>query len=426
VGTLAPVKKIDNRLEVEIPNEILPSEYITPKPTELATERIIETTTYVYGGKGPTPEEGLEEAIKLVKQVPSRYRVGIGMPARWVREYGYPIDLRLVEVYDIRKGEWIHVEEEPVLKLVPWGRDRWRAQVPVRIARKYDMYAFPEKHPLFKKYAMPVRLRYKYYTTELRPPKTPRIYHVGLYYTPTWIKNKWIWRIPKDIECYEPLLTGIETGVSPSAECHYEDGCVNIDFIFSGFAGKLVARKIGYAYRNMAVRNYTSKEEIDYPLLIEIRAFYISNCPKELKKKKKKYMELSKALEITVYNMLRYFFEQEAPKEIPGVGVFKNIYNPILTAESKGKIEYTTEGVSMEEYEIEVEGEEKNVKLDFGETEPYPYYKCVKYIRIINEQVYKRRKKKPYVYHNDEIEERLKLHPDVEVDENGFVWKRSE
>lgn len=401
MGLLVPVNKKDDIIYVDIPLEILPDEYKVPKPTKLLTERIIETTTYVYGGVGPKPNEGLDEAISLVKQTPSRYRVGIGMPTRWVREYGYPADLRLFEIYDIKSGKWIHVKEEPILRLVPWHKEAWRAQVPAPIARKYNMYAFPEEHPLFTKYAMPVRLKYKYYTTVLRPGR-PRIYHVGNYYMPIWEEARWRWRIPKSIDCYKPLSTAFDMHIAPEAQCFFEDDTVYIDFIFSPWGAKAISRRLGYAYRNMIVRSYTLKEEESSwrteQCDIEIRATFVTPCPIEYYQDKKHMKIVSEigeeeALGITCWNILVYFGRRELEKS----SLELMAYSP--------KMKETVSG-------------EKNKLVDYAEVAGDRFFYVNKYVRI---DVTSRGKKRRYEYHTETIDKRIVESGGI-VDEKGFVW----
>lgn len=370
----------DNKPVLHIPEKSIPKHLRRPQPIRLPQRQEYETTAYIYGGGGVkiTPE-----GIKIP-------RTGVSGP---IPEIGIPTDLVITHVF--KDGRWITVEEKPVLTPIRWSPRRWRASIPVSIRYKYRIVPGTK-----------VRMMYTEYVTRFVVPKL-KIHHLSKEYYADWDEeNRWMtWYVPEDTPCYDTLALALKERIYAGAECHFEETHVNIDFIFSAFGGKYISRKTGYAFRNMAVRNYTATVEIDYPLLVEIRAFYLTSCPKEFYQDEKRYIPLLDALRITVQNIV-YFFTQS-----------------IRHAEKEGKVTYETTPISIEEMEVEVLGEEENVEVDYAEADPFPFYKAVKYVRIINEQTYKRRKGKPYIYHDVDIEEELKIHPLVEI-KDGFIWMR--
>jgi len=395
MGIILPLKLVDNHIELHIPEKYIPPEAIKEKlkAVKVKKPRILETTAYIYGGGGVK--------IRYVYRGMPPRPYAVKIPRTGVSgliEKGIPLDLTLTHVY--HDGVWEEVKEKPVLHPTTWTKRRWRAEIPSAIRYKYIIEP-----------GTPVRLSYTEYITEWVKLKTARLtiycyrekYEV--YYNAK--TRKAVWRIPEDIECYTNLQQGFIDKTSPSAECHFDGNKIYIDFIFSGFAGKFISSKTRYAYRSMAVRNYTTIEDTDYPFLAEIRAFIITTCPKTFYQDKTRYMKLLDALRITCENMV-YFFTTS-----------------IRAAEKKGSVYYETKPIYLvEQPEVETYGEEDNVKVSYGETEPYPYYRVIKYIRIINEETYKRRSRKPYVYHNDRIERDLHMSGIVEIDKHGFVWLR--
>lgn len=402
------------QLAVAIPPNILPEDIAIATPTKMMVPRILEKATYVYGGRGPTSEEGVKEAIEAAKK--RRYRVGIWVPTRWAKEYGYPIDLRLIEIYNPIENRWIKIKEEPLLYLVTFVKDIWRAEIPTSIVRKYNIYAFPTRHPLYDKYAMKVRVRWTAYTMELKPKKELKIYHFGNIYDASWdkINRRWRWIIPKDIAEDEGLLIAMNKGSIPDAEMHYNDDkeYLEIDFIIDPFMDKEVAKELGYARRNMVVRSYVIREEFvtdktPEDFLVEIRATFITTPPREFYQKKGKHMRLVvdphiegdilAALNITCYNILRYFAMQIA--EVKG-----HLYNPILSEKFQSKMEESI-------------GVEINEKVSFGEVAHDRFGYVNKYFRVYH------RRKGDWVKTTDYIDKKIKRMGGI-VDSQGFVWSR--
>jgi len=458
LGVQVSVFRREGQIEVEIPNEILPEEYVT---TKIRVEKTIDRPLYVYRGRGPRKEEGYFEAIRAARE--RRYAIGVTIPVSEIpKKIG---EVRLTSIYyppvpGVRvEGVWVDVPERPLLELRYYTKDLWRAEIPYEIVRKYSLYAFPRDHLLYL-YTPTAKISWEYEVTLPKPPKTPDIYHVGNYYTPEWRRNVWVWKVPKNNPCYDALETGLDIGARPFAQCFFEDGTVYIDFLFSPEDGRRVARRLGYAYVNSYVRNYTLtpavRAEKDYPFLAEIRATYVSACPIEFRQFGDRHMKLcslegKSALGITVWNILHNFF----------VGMHGR--NTLLSAEAKDTVWYTVEEVDLRDYYyerlyeewgedaepygtlyktlpafglkeddslIETAGTMINEKYDYEEIKSFPFYRCYKYVRVINEQSYKRairgarKYRQMYEYLNHEIESELKTHPDKIVDKDGFIWRR--
>jgi len=137
--------------------------------------------------------------------------------------------------------------------------------------------------------------------------------------------------------------------------------------------------------------------------------------------------------------------------------------NTLLSAEAKDTVWYTVEEVDLRDYYyerlyeewgedaepygtlyktlpafglkeddslIETAGTMINEKYDYEEIKSFPFYRCYKYVRVINEQSYKRairgarKYRQMYEYLNHEIESELKTHTDKIVDKDGFIWRR--
>lgn len=259
------------------------------------------------------------------------------------------------------------------------------------------------------------------------------------YNTENYAPNKWRWRIPKEIDCHPVLITALNMNIFPRAECHLSplQDIIFVDFNFTKASARVISERMGYAFRNMAVRNYTATMETDYPFLCEIRATYITSCPKAFYQPDEiHHTPIKQALEITVYNMLKHFF----PK-------LKDEYEYSLMswADHKDAIDYVTSKVNLRrrhpqipidadwkkrymEYESESEGIQEEFSL-----EEKRFYQCIKYVRILNESSYKDQDLDRWVYTDADINEiilgrqqtrRAKgLSPEVELDINGFLWE---
>lgn len=241
--------------------------------------------------------------------------------------------------------------------------------------------------------------------------------------------DKWRWLIPEDIVGYPNLVLALEQGYYPYCELHQLGvGTIHADVFFNMPDAAIVSKTSMVAYRTMSVRNYTATVHISYPFLAEIRATYVTTVPKAFYKEPS--MSIEKALAITVYNLLQHFFQPASP-ELP--------YSKLSYAEYKNKVHYTQQKLYLpNEYplvtetpELLVEGEESNIEISYGEIPDTPYgrdnhfYRCIKYVRVVNEYSYKYRQKmkSEYEYHDDQITQTIQGIDAVEIDGQGFVWK---
>lgn len=269
------------------------------------------------------------------------------------------------------------------------------------------------------------------------------IEHMGKTYPAEVMEGRWRWMIPEDIPGHPVLLEGIRRNYLPIAECNKYRGRVLIDFTFRRPAAKLLAEQMNFAYRNMAVRNYTATEEVDYPFLCEIRATYLTAMPKmyyqpedrvyDLKMNPVtgflndgKFMPLKNALEITVINILQQFFEKPKPKdgqEAP--------YSKMSWAEHIGSIDFIKDKLILrDKYENVYRNDKGDIRAinylgyetDSDQEQEKEFLKCLKYVRVLNESSYKAHDLDRWVYLDDFINNVLKK-KGVEVDINGFVWE---
>jgi len=250
--------------------------------------------------------------------------------------------------------------------------------------------------------------------------------------------DSWRFIIPKEFECYPVLLQAFKMipPIYPLAEVHRMGEIIYLDFYFYSDQGRLVSEKMNYAWRSMSVRNYVAAATVDlgYSLLIEIRTSYISSCPKRFYQIKerpvydKDALTLKQALGTTVYNLLQYFFPHAKEGK----------YSSVSYAEHMGTIEYTTEKVDLKRRYPRLRNVPRIISLGEDSTEPweltaYPYYKAIKYIRIINEDCYKAQEFTRYIYTNDDVERVLYQNEEKQLekgfprrtwlDQNGFLWR---
>lgn len=250
--------------------------------------------------------------------------------------------------------------------------------------------------------------------------------------------DRWRWIIPKEIESYPVLLQGFRMipPIYPLAEVHRQGDIVYIDFLYYSDGARKVSEQIGYAWRNSAVRNYTAAATVDlgYPFLLEIRVSTITSCPKRFYQIKERAvydkgaLTLKQALETCVYNLLQYFFPHAKQGK----------YSSVSYAEHMGKIEFTAEKIDLQRRYPRLRNVPRITSLGEKSTEPwdimeYPYYKAIKYIRIINEDCYKKQEFTRYIYTNDDVERVLYQNEEKQVemglsrriwlDDSGFVWR---
>lgn len=420
MGVHTRVYEINDDIAINIPNNVLPE----PKLKEV------------------------EEVVEIPGHLAETYH------PYWyyciVRKYKDRIVLLLKPIIEQSEIEIIsHIGLDPFkplyVHLSGTPRDRWvraskyhkgiRVNVPADIERKlkiseYEVYpvllrgtTFPEK-----------RIR-----IIRRPVREVIIEHMGeQYYAEETVLDRYRWIIPKEIESHPVLLQGFRMipPVYPLAEIHRFEDIIYVDFFYYSDGGRMVSEQIGYAFRNMAVRNYIAAVTVDlgYPFLCEIRCSYISSMPKKFYQIKehavyeKGALTLKRALETCVYNLLQYFFPHAKAGK----------YSSVSYAEHMGKIEFTTEKVDLQRRYPRLRNVPRIISLGETTMEPwdiieYPYYKAIKYIRIINEDCYKAQEFTRYIYTNDDVERVLYQNEEKQVemglsrriwlDVNGFVWR---
>lgn len=410
------VYKIDDRLAMNIPSAVLPKatlqyveeeEIIPGHPTA-----VMEWIPLVLGAlqrDGRIP-------MFLPPTLMGRLNLDVTKPIR-VRLYGEP-------------GRWFtsHLWHRPL---------RDRVHIPRGTVRKLKLRPHTHWFVYLSGTTLPER------RIRMVPQMTRKVIvqHINKTYHPERVGvDSWRWTIPETISCYVVLTTAIDTGITPVAQCHLEKEIIYVDFTIPTHVARLVSEKVGTAWRNMAVRNYTASPtyEIEYPFLCEIRATYLSNCPLEFYQfDEKKYYKLKQALETTVYNMMNYFFPSaELEMEYSSISYADHIdkiettENMIFLPTRYPKSKYPKFKFPIPDITSPGAGEDLDNIGDIDRI--YPFYKCIKYIRVINEDVYKG-KKKAYIYKDDGVEaiimryEEQRAQQDIDarvwIDDNGFVWR---
>lgn len=382
MGIHTRVYELEGQLAINIPTQVLPEEKIqlveeivTIPGYEAELERgsWYYTTVYTHAGRtalvlSPYPHVGPRHALEELGLDPIQ-----------------PISIRLYgsnKWIDAHKYHW----ESPTT------RSHGRVWIPKDViirTKLQDYTTYPVK---IRGITLPV-------TTKRIVRKRVRnviISHFNREYsTDNYAINRWRWIIPDHIICYPILKRALELGVTPECECHLVGGIIQVDFIFSDVGGKFVSRDLTFAYRNLRLKNYsvTLPEELDYPMLCEIRVFIHMSCPKEFFQDLERYMLLDDALGISLHNV-QMFFTQSIQHAIKKEKLKKG-----------DKISIT-------------EGDEINKKVSYGETEGYRYGYCEKYIRILN-------RAGTWEYHTERIDSDLRRNKNVVVDSNGFIWMAS-
>ena len=426
MGVKIEVYKTNSDLAINIPKDVLPEpkvrevEVVTEIPGHLA-ETFHPHWYYCVVRKWKDRTSLLLKSTIGLSEWREISRLGLDpYKTLWVHIRGTPKD-RWVRVSKVRKGTGLRVnvpaDIERRLKISRYDGDVY----PVLIRGT----TFPEK-----------RIR-----IVRRPVRKVVIDHMGKEYEAEEISDdKYRWVIPKEIVSYPVLLQGFNMipPIYPLAEIFRHGEVIYVDFVYYSDEGRKVSEQIGYAYRNMAVRNYTAAAEIDlgYPFLCEIRATYISSMPKKYYQinehpvyTKKICDTLKKSLETTVYNLLQYFFKPAKKGQK---------YSTISFAEHDGKIEFTTKKIELQKKyprmknvpEIKSLGEESTDRWDIM---AYPYYRCIKYIRIIGKWAYKNQNFIRGIYLDDDVERVLDQNNEkrledgyksaIWLDKNGFVWR---
>lgn len=273
-----------------------------------------------------------------------------------------------------------------------------------------------------------------------REAETIIVRHLGNEYPAVKVGFSWRWELPREIP-YKPPgdrdvmlirpeeLFGwyIDQGGIVEAEEFYQDDRHKILFEihvepYHPVQEKYVARNNGFAFRNIANRNYALKDINAYPFFCELRSSVLLAYPVIYHHAKQvNYTnKLIDMLNITVWNM--------AGKVLLSLAGY-----PFLTSKKLQSTEqtvlplfqgvrYTRENMKhrrgrepLPDYVIS-EGTEVNEKIDQLEFERFPFSYCIKYCRIINKQM------GYYVYDNKTIEEYARSE-NVHCDKEGFLWK---
>jgi len=420
MGIRTRVYQLDEDIAINIPSKALPE----------AKLQLIEEREEIPGFLGETEEEVPLLAGRRQKDG----RIALHIPHHIME--GFDIDPNKdvkIRLYKL-PGVWYtsHIHHYFPHRTV---RDR-RVWIPSVMADRFKIKDY-EFYPAFIRAT--TRPTWKIRLVE-REVRTVVIQHMGrTYKTENYAPNKWRWRIPKDIECHPVLTTAITMNIFPDAECHLAplEDIIFVDFIFTKASARIVSEKVGYAFRNMAVRNYSATMETDYPFLCEIRATYITSCPKSFYQPDEiHHTKIKKALEITVYNILKHFFPK-VKKEYE--------YSIMSWADHIDAIDFVTSRVNIRrrhpkipvdtrwkekymEYESEGEGVQEEFKI-----EAKRFYQCIKYVRVLNEASYKAQDLERWVYTDIDIDSiilakqhdriAMGLSPEVEIDSNGFIWE---
>jgi len=416
MGIKTRVYEIEEDLAINIPTDVLP-----PSKMQVVEERIetpgYEAETETWYHVIVRPYKGRTALLLTpdisISPLESMTRLGL--------DPDKPISVRL---YGSRR--WINAHL--------YHGYHGRVWIPAPITRKTRVRDYTTYPVIIKGTTLP-RIEIQTVRREVRDVKVD---HMGKTYpTENYAPNRWRWRMPKEIDCYPVMVKAIGMNIYPEAQCHREDEIILIDFIFSKPSGRVVSEAMGYAFRNMAVRNYTATVEVDYPFLCEIRATYLSSCPLTYYQPDETHnIMLKNALEITVYNILQYFFQKSKPE---------NPYSSMSWADHIDKIDFTTTAVKLRRTypKIKIDEPWKGKYLDYtAEGEGVPseqfgvekqFYQCIKYVRVLNESSYKEGGIDRWVYTDADINsivlanQRTRmiagLKQEVDVDMNGFIWK---
>lgn len=420
MGIRTRVYQLDRDLAINIPAEVLP-----PGKIQLVKEWkeipgfLGETDRWV-----PLLAGRRERSGRIALHIPYDVMDGFDIDPNKdvdIRLYGLP-------------GVWYrsHIHHRFPNQMV---KDR-RIWIPGRIANQLKIREY-EYYPVIMRGTTKPRWEEKLVEKEVRKVV---IQHMDRNYeTENYAPNRWRWRIPKTIESYSVLLQAFKMipTIIPLAEVHRMGDIIYLDFAFHPDSGRLVSSKMNYAWRSMACRNYTAAATVNlgYPLLIEIRVSHISSTPKRFYQIKERAvydkgaLTLKQALETCVYNLLQYFFPS-AKKE--------HKYSSVSYAEHQGTIEYTTEKVDLRRRYPRLRNVPRITSIGETSIEPwdimeYPYYRAIKYIRIIGKWAYKNRDFTRHIYTDDDVERVLYQNEEKRlemglprrlwIDDNGFVWR---
>jgi len=426
MGYLTKVYKINDDLAINIPSQVLP-----PSRVQIVEERV------------EVPGEPAE-TVNTYPLIVRAYPIGAKIP-RSIRLL-IPKEQMLRLGLDSYEKMWIRIP----------GRDEWypahfyhgyygRVTIPINVARQLNIAQYHGQ--LYDVYIMGKTFPRTIIRHVRRSVRNVVINHMGNnYQAENYAPNRYRWVIPNTIESFPVLQTAMNMYIAPEAQCHLSDlkDVIFVDFVFNRVSAVVVAENTGFAFRNMAVRNYTATVDVDYPFLCEIRATYLSCTPLSFYQPDRfHHTRIKEALQITVYNLLQHFFSRltnrETGEELP--------WSTMSYADHIDSIDYTTNAVNLKRTYPSIPVKQKWEKnyMDYtseGEAisdeefgiQEKKYYYCIKYIRVLNESSYQSQQLDRWVYLNNTIENMINERQrnkmiagrpaEVEIDQNGFIWKK--
>lgn len=275
-----------------------------------------------------------------------------------------------------------------------------------------------------------------------REQETILVNHLGNEYQAVKIGASWRWEIPNQIQYtppggrIRPLMLEPEKifgwfvdGGGHVEAVEYIDeeerGTISFEIMVSPDSPrteKRVSQTNGYAFRNIANRNYSLKDINLYPFFAELRASLLAAYPLVMYRRIGNNYEntLIDFLNITVWNMAGKVMLtlQGYPFLLSDKLDSNDIeYTPLYQREryTREKLKFRKGRERLPDYVIS-EGTEINEKIDRLDFEYFPFGYCIKYCRIVNE------KYGYYVYDNAEINKYARKLNTVLLDEKGFVW----
>ena len=305
-----------------------------------------------------------------------------------------------------------------------------------------------------------------------------KVYHLGRHYDASKQAGNWVWLVPESLGYKPPggdraeIILHPEEIFRPAYNMGYKawaaifkagKGEVTIELgLFDRYPGvaKQVSRTNGFAFRNISNRNYSLKDENEYPFYCELRASFITVYPRE-------FIELTDSrlrggyylatlvgkgahgiLGITLRNIVRWILVKKLTDEegrqtgkiaryLYSGKLKRNDYQTrwIVTSAAKrnaGRTSLTAGGggqgktppPSIEspgtwenEELLLTEGLEINEMIDELKFTDFEFEKCIKYARMVNRQLYY------YVYDNNWIESQVRASIETYMDNKyQFIW----
>ena len=267
--------------------------------------------------------------------------------------------------------------------------------------------------------------------------------HLGKdYKTDNYAPNRWRWIIPEELYMGETRVKPTELfnkafdlSIIPEAECYYAPGpgVIETDLIILE-REKELSSYLGYAYRNIANRNFSLKEVDAYPFFCELRCSDITAYPRDwyqfkLPDGREQRGTLVDTLENSVINLTNWhpilygiWYGEQEGKITFSRDKFKPTFQRKLYS---GKVLHPR-NLSVEKMrkqldtyeELITAGQEINEKISYADAIEFNWGSCIKYIRIVNKQM------GYYIYDNARIEYDMASSEKIECDSSGFVWRK--